>query len=281
MPDSPFDFAASTIRIGDGPEIPVIGGTVTWNRTGHERATYALGAPILDVEGTLEAPLTPDMIALFDAAARRTPIVLSDQDRARLQVAFNEAGRQLREHMQDFLRTLATAMRPTIEVLAAIHRRFEAEGIYELDPGDISLLGDDEDVQEAISRGVMMAEQFREACGANAVPPGYNGIIGTLEGVYRPSTRTVGDDEFDGLDWGAPLEASDWNTPRPAAMICAHVCGPDPDHECAARATTVLEHANLAGGITRMPMCGGCHASEAAALSTVPDGPSAVESAHD
>jgi len=47
---------------------------------------------------------------------------------------------------------------------------------------------------------------------------------------------------------------------------CAHVCGPDPDHECQAAATTVLEHQNLAGGVTRMPLCEACYQSERAAL---------------
>lgn len=46
---------------------------------------------------------------------------------------------------------------------------------------------------------------------------------------------------------------------------CGHVCGPDPDHECQAAATTALKHRNLAGGVTQMPICGPCYESETAA----------------
>jgi hypothetical protein len=48
--------------------------------------------------------------------------------------------------------------------------------------------------------------------------------------------------------------------------VCAHVCGQEPDHECDARATGTIEHQNLAGGVTTMPVCGPCRAAETAAL---------------
>lgn len=72
-------------------------------------------------------------------------------------------------------------------------------------------------------------------------------------------------DDAETIDWGDPVTAADMNTPAPGGT-CAHICGADPDHECGARATLHIEHRNLAGGTTRMPVCGPCHQSETAAM---------------
>jgi hypothetical protein len=45
---------------------------------------------------------------------------------------------------------------------------------------------------------------------------------------------------------------------------CAHVCGPDPDHECEARATTTLSY-ETPGGKRTMPICQTCFNAEWAA----------------
>ncbi len=46
---------------------------------------------------------------------------------------------------------------------------------------------------------------------------------------------------------------------------CAHVCGPDPDHRCDAKATTALTFTLPSGGVRHLPLCGPCNASEPAA----------------
>jgi hypothetical protein len=97
---------------------------------------------------------------------------------------------------------------------------------------------------------------------------GFNGILASLDGdLYpeaEPQPRGMMAQVRAYLD--ADEERELRNTPRPDAMICAHVCGPDPDHECQAAATTTLEHQNLAGGVTRLPLCGPCHLAETATL---------------
>lgn len=63
----------------------------------------------------------------------------------------------------------------------------------------------------------------------------------------------------------APPRLGHLDTPE-SGSTCAHVCGADPDHVCDARASTYLEHKNLAGGTRRLPLCGPCHHSETAAI---------------
>jgi hypothetical protein len=66
------------------------------------------------------------------------------------------------------------------------------------------------------------------------------------------------------LDRGEPLTDADANWPTQGGT-CAHVCGPDPDHRCDARATTRLAYSLPSGGTRSMPICGPCHQSETAA----------------
>lgn len=140
-------------------------------------------------------------------------LTLSDEERARLQAALNELGKRIRDEWAATLRTLTEAMRPTIVWLTELSRRFEAAGLYDLDPTEIR--------------------------------------IGELEADA---------DDYAHVYRDTPLLAS----PGERAT-CAHACGLDPDHECQAAASTVLKHRNLAGGTTRMPICGPCHQSETAA----------------
>ena len=55
--------------------------------------------------------------------------------------------------------------------------------------------------------------------------------------------------------------ARDW--PQQGST-CAHVCGPDPDHRCDAKAVTTLRHALPSGGVRHLPLCGPCNAAESA-----------------
>lgn len=88
-------------------------------------------------------------------------------------------------------------------------------------------------------------------------------------GVYELSAEEI---RIGRLEAEAEDYALDYrDTPQLGLMraergTCAHVCGPVPDHECQARATDVIEHRNLAGGTTRMPVCGPCGQSERAAM---------------
>jgi hypothetical protein len=103
------------------------------------------------------------------------------------------------------------------------------------------------------------------------VPAGDGGGAGCFDGGYQydAGMRIIGDDaaapwhgRTEPLYWGEALTPADSNTPHAGSMTCAHICGPDPDHVCDARAVTFLEHANLAGGVTRMPVCGPCGTAE-------------------
>lgn len=49
--------------------------------------------------------------------------------------------------------------------------------------------------------------------------------------------------------------------------VCCHVCGPDPDHRCDAKAVTTLRHPLPSGGVRDLPLCGPCNAAEASAPS--------------
>jgi hypothetical protein len=55
------------------------------------------------------------------------------------------------------------------------------------------------------------------------------------------------------------------DTPRHDLDVCAHICGGDPDHECAIAASTTVKYQNLAGGVAHMPTCRPCFLSETAA----------------
>jgi hypothetical protein len=102
-------------------------------------------------------------------------------------------------------------------------------------------------------------------------PSGFDGFLASLDSELYPAPLTPAEARHgrtEPLYWGEALTPADSNTPHAGSMTCAHICGPDADHVCDARAVTFLEHENLAGGVTRMPICGPCHASEAASKET-------------
>lgn len=67
------------------------------------------------------------------------PAALSAEDRAALQAAFSEIGRKIRETWEAALRQLAAALQPTLDAIVALHRTFEAAGLYDLDPEEIRI----------------------------------------------------------------------------------------------------------------------------------------------
>ena len=60
----------------------------------------------------------------------------------------------------------------------------------------------------------------------------------------------------------APLPFANW--PEQGGT-CAHVCGPDSDHRCAASANCQLDYDLPSGGTRSMPICAPCWESEMAA----------------
>lgn len=83
----------------------------------------------------------------------------------------------------------------------------------------------------------------------------------------RRTSIRLSPDATPALDWGAPLDVfdKDWHE---QGSTCAHICGPDPDHQCDARAATSLKYKLPSGGTRTMPICGPCNASEGAAKET-------------
>lgn len=63
-----------------------------------------------------------------------------------------------------------------------------------------------------------------------------------------------------------PIFASDMDWPAPDGAVCAHVCGPNPDHRCDARAMIHLKHKLPSGGVRQLPLCAPCYDAETAAL---------------
>lgn len=129
-------------------------------------------------------------------------------------------------------------------------------------------------VDSYVRAGVVSRAEYLELMGVSIEPDpggGYDGIIGSLEGgAYPPTGQPVEPpDDIGGImatrDWGRPLTAADANWPADASKVCAHVCGPDPDHRCQAGATARLEYTLPSGGTRSMPICRSCFNSEWAA----------------
>lgn len=207
-----------------------------------------------------------------------TPIdLLSDEDRATLVTGFNEIGRRLREQMDELLRQLCVSMQPVIDNLAALHRRFEAAGLYDIDPADIRIGPDDLD-DEAYPPD-RIVEICVDTSALDAVISRATANIGNAVTIRRP---VVSDDVLAAvnrraderiarwrerratLDWGEPLTDADANWPDDNSNVCAHVCGGDAGHVCDVRATERLTYELPSGGRRTMPLCGPCHAAERA-----------------
>jgi hypothetical protein len=155
--------------------------------------------------------------------------LLSPEDRARLQAAFNEMGRQFREQWELIVRQLAPIVQPVIDAAVALHRAFEEAGLYDIDPDE---LGDDEERSDE------------------------NPSVETFT-VAATITPVASDEASAVPGFGAE------------SVTCAHVCGPDPDHACDARAVTRLAYNLPSGGTRSMPICGPCYESETAAKENV------------
>ncbi len=61
--------------------------------------------------------------------------------------------------------------------------------------------------------------------------------------------------------FGPGEDAQDADWPAESA-VCCHVCGPDPGHQCDARATTSITHPPPSGGKRTLPLCDPCHTAE-------------------
>jgi hypothetical protein len=203
-------------------------------------------------------------------------IVAFEFDVAAFTAALAEAWRRLREQLEPIVRAIGEALRPLIEFLEAHPELAEIQ--HEAEPPDC-----------------------RHVCVGHGAPHECDGEATGLH-AYSPSGREVpmcgpcieaarAQREQPGLvdRYLADAQARGRDTrsvtlSREAVMIhsrhrdwpeqgstCAHVCGPDPDHACLARATEYLTYPLPSGGTRRMPVCAPCHASETAETLAPPD----------
>lgn len=165
---------------------------------------------------------------------------MSAEDRARFIAGLNDLGRRLREQCEQVVRQLAAALQPAIDAVVALHRAFEDAGIYELAAeARLEIEETDDD-----------ADEMNAAAAAAYVRAGIVTRTELLE--LRGATSSH----------AAPLPFANW--PEQGGT-CAHVCGPDPDHRCAARANCRLAYELPSGGTRSMPICAPCLESEATA----------------
>lgn len=236
----------------------------------------------------------PDAVAVSawcDEAGTVHVDTVSREDIADMARRLAEAWRAAFEAMRAQFEAICVALRPLAELLAELHEQYPdpADWVIEREPESCHHLcgrtPDHECLGEAdgtftyteggreipmcgpcrraavmtayVRQGVVTPAEYLESMGVtNRIDRGseYDGITTALAGTFAGPS----------LDWGDPPTAADADWPT-QGETCAHVCGPGPDHQCEARATTRLTYMLPSGGTRSMPMCTPCHTSEAAA----------------
>lgn len=188
-----------------------------------------------------------------------------------------ERMRPAMEAMRAQFEALCVHLRPLVEVMAELHEQYPdpADWVIEPEPEGCHHLCGRTPLHECLGEAdgtfayregaheIPMCAPCRDA----AASRGFEDVVDAVNERADERPEAWRARRETGIDWGDPIEAADADWPARGAVneVCAHVCGPDPDHECGARADTFLQYPLPSGGTRSMPICEPCFTSETAA----------------